>query len=273
MFFDELQRQLMSYAESAGPLSILYLSGPDALEVDLNQLSKKLGVVVELLPYPHVQAGDAPSDAPVWPGWAIPLGLALRETAGKGSTSLNLLTGPFAKGGGVLVWKDKAIAVGVFAAILLGLWGAAVGVESSRKSQKLEVLTSSIRQTFTQALPKVTNIVDEVQQLGQKVSELEERASSLGSLLNKEVSPIRVLREMSSRISPELKVEFREYLAQEDRVKVEGVTTSFDAIDKIQATLKEYPWFSSVTVSDAKAGVEPGKVIFKMTLLLKTPEG
>ena len=51
-------------------------------------------------------------------------------------------------------------------------------------------------------------------------------------------------------IRPELEVEFRDFHAEEDRVRIEGTTTSFDAIDRFKAQLEDYPRFASITVSE-----------------------
>ena len=104
------------------------------------------------------------------------------------------------------------------------------------------------------------------------VSGLEERANSLGSLMVREVSPVNVLNEISQRVPAELEVEFREFIAEQDRVRIEGITTSFDAIERIKESLESYPWFTGIAVSDAKSGVKPGKVIFKLTIDLGAPE-
>ena len=77
-----------------------------------------------------------------------------------------------------------------------------------------------------------------------------------------------ILREISARIPAEIEVEFRDFTVEEGRVRIEGITTSFDAIDKIKADLAEYPRFATVVVSDAKAGVDRNKVLFKLTISL-----
>jgi hypothetical protein len=49
---------------------------------------------------------------------------------------------------------------------------------------------------------------------------------------------------------------------------MEGITTSFDAADKIRADLAEYPRFHSIPPPVAKKAAEPGKVVFELTISL-----
>ena len=264
----EATRFLSSLSRHSPAIEEVYLSGPEALAQDVEAWAQALGLPVRMLPFPSPTLVDETGGEYPWPAWAIPLGLALREGyAGQGS-QVNLLQGNLAPGQDKGPWKGLAIRGGAYALTLLALWGLWVWRESAYRGAQYQVLRDEIRQVFREALPNVTNVVSEIDQMRSEVRELESRAASLGSLVDWEVSPLRVLREISTRIPPELEVEFRDFTVEEGRVRVEGVTTSFDSIDKIKADLADYPRFVSVTVSDAKAGVERDKVIFKLTISL-----
>lgn len=250
------------------PVVEAYLSGPGAGEQDLEAWTQALDVPVRLLPFPSSAVADESGGEVPWPAWAIPLGLAFREGTGARGSQINLLHGRLARERGAAPWKGLAVRGGAYALGLLALWGLSVWIESAYRDSQLQTLRGEVREVFRQALPEVTNVVSEIDQLRTAVRELESRAASLGSLVDSEVSPLRILREISSRIPPEIEVEFRDFTVEEGRVRVEGVTTSFDAIDKIKADLSSYPRFLSVTVSDAKAGVEREKVLFKLTINL-----
>ncbi|MBE0617569.1 MAG: PilN domain-containing protein, partial [Proteobacteria bacterium] len=191
-----------------------------------------------------------------------------REGAGRQASQINLLQGPFAQTQEAGPWKRLAVVAGAYLGLLVALWGVGVWSESAYREAQYDALRARTREVFRQALPKVQNIVSEVDQMSTAVRELEGRAQSLGSLVDRDVSPPRILREISSRIPKDLEVEFRDYAVEEGRVRIEGVTASFDAIDRIKADLSQYPRFASVAVSDAKAGVERDKVIFKLTITL-----
>jgi len=244
----------------------VYLSGPEARAQSLPDWSTALGRPVELLPFPGNGVLDESGETATWPEWAVPLGLALREAFARQGSQVNLLQGPFAPARSTGPWKRLAVLGGVYLGALLALWGVGVWTESSYRETQYQALRAEIRAAFQETLPRVQNIVSEVDQMRTAVRDLEGRAQSLGSLVDREVAPLRILREISSRIPKDLEVEFRDFTVEEGRVRIEGLTTSFDAIDKIKADLAEYPRFASVTVSDAKAGVERDKVLFKLTI-------
>ena len=264
----EVSRDISRWKEEGNPIDTVFLSGPEASGQDLAVWRDELGMPVEILPLPR-QGLRVESDGGIaWPGWAIPLGPALREGNPRTASQINLLQGPFAPTTGVGPWKSTGVQVGIYLLLLLGLWGAGAWIKVSYEETQYRALGASIRDAFRKALPEVKNVVSEIDQMRARVEELEGRAQSLGSLVDREVTTLRILREVSTRIPKDLEVEFRDLSVEEGRIRVEGVTGSFDAIDRIKAELATFPRFSSVTVSDAKAGVERDKVIFKLAINL-----
>ncbi len=264
---DELARVLDVYPPVSEEGARLFLCGPSAHQVDVEAWQARLGAPVALLPFPPGVTGPRGTPEPAWPAWAVPLGFGLREVRRRTPARLNLLVGPHGTPA-EWAWKPVAVRVGVYGAVCLGLWGAAVAAELSYLRSQYDHLRSAVRQVFRQTLPDVTNVVSEVDQMRARVQALEERARILGSLVDREVSPLRILREISARIPRDLEVEFRDFQVEEGRVRIEGVTTSFDAIDRIKAELATYPRFAEVAVSDAKTMAEKEKVLFKLAVAL-----
>ena len=266
-FIGELSRALTLWASSGFMPEEIFLCGPGSLSLDINSISNDVECAVSLLPLPPNVEIDRAEFRSGWPTWSIPLGLALRETGIKHASHINLLTGDMAPAGSAMPIKRNLITAGVYAAILAILWGATVWMETSAKESELNILRGRVKSAFVEALPEVTNIVDEVNQLSTRVKELEERATALGSILDRELSPLSLLKELSDRIPQDIKVELRDFQAEPGRLRLEGSTDSFDSIDKVKAQLEGYERFASVAVTDAKAGVTADVVIFKMTIL------
>lgn len=265
---DEVAAVVAGWKESVLEVDRAYLSGPRARAQDLGAWQATMQCPVELLPLPSEGLTDHSGGTVPWPDWAVPLGLALREGAGRQGSQINLRQGPFSSTQGSGPWKRAAAQAGVYLGALLLLWGVGVWRESAYREAQYQTLRTDIREAFRRTLPRVQNIVSEVDQMRTAVQELEGRAQGLGSLVDREASPLRVLREISSRLPKDLEVEFRDFTVEEGRVRIDGVTASFDAIDRIKADLSQYPRFASVAVSDAKAGVERDKVLFKLTINL-----
>ncbi|PLX43656.1 MAG: hypothetical protein C0609_07660 [Deltaproteobacteria bacterium] len=266
-FVGELSRALTLWSASGFRPDNIFLSGPGSLSLDINVISDGVDCPVSLLPLPPMVEVGSDKFRASWPSWSIPLGLALRETGIKNGSQINLLTGDMAPAGSTLPKKRNLITAGVYVALLAILWGATVWMETSDKESELKNLNGRVRSAFTQALPEVTNIVDEVNQLSTRVKALEERAAALGSILDRDLSPLSLLKELSARIPQDIEVELRDFQAEPGRLRIEGSTDSFDSIDKVKAQLEGYDRFTSVAVTDAKAGVTADAVIFKMTIL------
>ncbi|GAB4262335.1 MAG: hypothetical protein Kow0092_12620 [Deferrisomatales bacterium] len=266
---DEVATCLLSWAEGGQAPGRVYLSGSEALAQDLDRWRSALGVAVEVLPLPSEGVTVHSDGGVAWPAWAVPLGLALREGYAKPASEINLLQGPFAPQRETGPWKQAGVRVAVFAAVLAALWGAGVWTEAQYKEDQYQALRDAVRRIFRQTLPEVTNVVSELDQMRAKVDELEARAASLGSLVDREVSPLRLLREISARIPKELEVEFREVSIDEGRVRLEGITTSFDATEKVRAELATYERFRKIPPPEAKTSTEPGKVIFRLSIDLR----
>ena len=264
---EELARVLDVYPPVSAEGARLFLSGPSAREVNVEAWGARLGTAVALLPFPLGLTGPKGAPDPAWPAWAVPLGFGLREVRRRTPARLNLLVGPHGAPG-EWAWKPVAVRVGVYGAVCLLLWGAGVTTRLAYLRTQYDHLRSAVRQVFRKTLPDVTNVVSEVDQMRARVQALEDRARSLGSLVDREVSPLRILREISARIPKDLEVEFRDFQVEEGRVRIEGVTTSFDAIDRIKAELATYPRFAEVAVSDAKTMAEKEKVLFKLAVAL-----
>lgn len=265
---EEVALFLRHWTEQPSGVGRVFLSGAGAMAIDRDLWEERLNHAVAVLPLP-AEGVTVGSDGGVpWPTWAIPLGLALREGYSRTASQVNLLQGPFAPVRESGPWKRRAWAAGIYAGCLLLLWAAGVWSESAYRQRQYDALRGAVRQTFHAALPEVTNVVSEVDQMRARVDELENRAASLGSLVDREVSPLRILREISARIPKETEVEFRDITVEEGRVRLEGTTTSFDATEKIRADLAGYPRFRSIPPPDAKTAAEPGKVLFKLTINL-----
>jgi general secretion pathway protein L len=263
---DELSRILSLLDEDGYRPDAIFISGPGADSITKIHLGEHLPVRVEMLPFPSRLVSAKAQYLSSWPYWSLPLGLALREISGKNTSEVNLMQGELAPRKTGFPLKKGLILAGVYTTILIVLWGAGAYIDISQKSGEVEAIQKSTRALFTSNMPGVTNIEDEVNQMQKAVTELEEREKAVSSIFDSEISPLTVLREVSSKIPKEPVTELRDFIAEAERLRLEGTTTSFDAIDKIKAHLQEYPRFGTVTVSDAKSGTTADSVIFKMTV-------
>jgi len=263
---DEAARCLMQNVLNEKQLSI-FLSGPDALGQDLDEWSNAFGSGVKLLPFPPDGTIEDPSARELWPGWAIPLGLALRDVYPRDCYNINLLQGPFEPVREETSRKLAMIALGVYFCISAALWGSGVWVETSNKEMQYKQLKQSLSAAIEKSLPGVKVPPGaELAVMEKELKSLSARAAALGSLVDAEVSPLRILKELSARISKTPEVEISKFSIKEGRVFLEGSTGSFDAVDKIAAEIGGYQRFVSVKVAHTEKKLGSDKVLFKLAI-------
>jgi general secretion pathway protein L len=263
---EELSLYLARWAAEPESPDAVYLSGPEALVTDLGEWSEALGRPVHLLPFPEHMLQVASSVQISWPLWAIPLGLALRASGARGPSRLNFLSGPLAPARDIVSPKRVAVTIAAYLAVLLLLWGAKTWSEVSFRESQYRALQASVRKVLSDTVPDPSPSTREVDQMRARVSELEERYRSLLNLSDREVSPLQILKDLSGRIPKDLEVEFRELAIEEGRIRIEGATTSYEASERVKAeVVASSPRFLAAA-SEAKDGVKPGEILFKLTV-------
>ncbi|MFA5515563.1 MAG: PilN domain-containing protein, partial [Desulfuromonadales bacterium] len=80
-------------------------------------------------------------------------------------------------------------------------------------------------------------------------------------------TPLIVLREISGSIPGSVSVDIRDLSYTPDSVRLEGVTTSFDAINQIARSLESSPLFAEAQIADAKMSLDNTRVDFRLNLL------
>ena len=103
-----------------------------------------------------------------------------------------------------------------------------------------------------------------------KLAELREKSLILG--IGKDRSALNLLREISLRTPTDLTLDVRELVYGDKEIRIEGVTESFEAINRISQKLQESPLFSESKISDAKMSLDGQKVDFRLNLTLSTQE-
>ncbi len=120
------------------------------------------------------------------------------------------------------------------------------------QERKYRELKKEIRQEFSQALPGVKKIVNEVQQMKTFVQEEKARVVALGGMGN-ENSPLEILREISTIFDPNWKVKLTELTIDSEGVEVNGEADSFDTINQLKSRLDRSSLYQDVQLKAARA--------------------
>ena len=129
------------------------------------------------------------------------------------------------------------------------------------KERQYKGLKGEIRQVFTQAFPDVKNIVNEMQQMKNKIREEKDKNISLGGIQGT-TSFLNILRELTMRLPSEKDIKIKKIKMDGEGISVLGEAGSFDTVDKINAALNRSKLLREVQIKDAKMSAQKGAVSF-----------
>lgn len=158
---------------------------------------------------------------------------------------------------------------GVLAASVLILWMGGVLFESHDMKSKLDGYHQKIESTFKETFPKITRIVDPVQQMRTQIGELKKQISGSD---NDEVIPnaIDILHAVSDTLPKEIDVKIERFIINSDGMQLAGNTSGFDAVDAMKGRLEKKKEFKTVTISSANMEKSGKRVRFKIRIELGT---
>jgi len=258
---DELRRTLHADAVDAGRrVGAMALSG---LWSDLPEVGAFLAdaLGLELVAWPTVLIGGAPRPlAPV----ALAAGLALAGLA-RDRGRIDFRRGEFAYGRERAGVRKRAMTAGVMAALVLGVGVADLGVRAAWKERRYREVQDRVRAAFQDALPGVTTIVSEPDQLQAAIDTLAKQRAFLGG----EVGALDILLKLTDAIPKDSGIAVSDLTIDQDKVRIEAETASFDWVNRIEGALAKAPFVGRIVVSDAKTTADQSKVRFLMTITLR----
>jgi len=196
--------------------------------------------------------------------------LALRGTLPDRAHRFNFLKGDLAPKSEWAGLRLRLTALAALAGltVILAVSGAYLNyVQKQRRAETLRQQTVAI---FRQTFPQVQTIVDVPSQMRGSLDALREKARLLG--LGQSRSALNVLREVSARIPREIDLEVREMSYGDSDLRIDGSTSSFEAINRLAQALEASPLFEQSQIADAKMGPDNGRVGFRLNLKVTTEE-
>jgi len=273
-----MRQTFFSYRDEEGePVAGIYLSGGTSRLPGLDQyLSYKMRLNVTYLDCTdfHFSRIDKAEAHPSVVAQA--LSLALRGVSMGGASGINFRSGEFAYrgnvkkiGGGI---RQAAIAGGMI--VFLGV--IYFGVQYCALKKKNERMTEDIAALVSQALPDVSKTMIQspssgVAILKSKRADVADRITKLEGALG--TSALDILREISAQFPPrdELEVDIDNFSMNKNLIRMAGRTVSFEAVDKIAASINGSELFQNVQKGNVRKGVK-GEIKFDLTLELVAPE-
>jgi len=177
---------------------------------------------------------------------------------------INFRRGPFTlKSEWAALKKHFYIGGGLLLASLAIL--AATALHSYQfKTEVAQDYRKQLNQVFRETLPGQTAIVDPVQQLTVELNRLRETGRLVG--LDKSTSALAVLRDFSTHTPKDITVDIKTFNYEPENLNVEGVTDSFDSVNRLAGELRKSPSFTAVRIADAKMGIQGKQVSFRLQI-------
>jgi Tfp pilus assembly protein PilN len=158
----------------------------------------------------------------------------------------------------------KTVVPVLFVVVVTALY---LAYDYKQKVDMQKMLHQQIVQVFSQTLPKVTRIVNPLQQLRVEIKEIR-KIYSTGAEGSGEYTMLSLLTEISARIPPSYSVTIKRMVADVDTVRLKGVTKDFNTVDNMQKELEKSSYFQTVTISSASQSTEGDEVRFELKLEL-----
>ncbi len=207
-------------------------------------------------------------------GWEVPpsflpaVALALRAAIPTKEKEFNFRQGRFALKNEWAALKKELTAAAAVLLLSVAVLAGSAWLKYDFKADQAQILRQEMSQTFQQTFNRPPATRDIPVEMRSQIKALTEKARLVG--VGGQSSPLRVLQEISRNIPAAVKVDIRDLNYSPETVRLEGHTTSFDAINQMARNLEKSPLFKEVQIADAKMSLDGSRVDFRLTLSFRT---
>jgi general secretion pathway protein L len=191
------------------------------------------------------------------------LALALRDT--KQGLGFNFRRDEFEVTKRYFRLKKEIRKAAIFLIVILSFLAADLGVDYYFLKKRYRMLDKQITEIFKQTFPGVKRIVDPVQQMMVKITEIRKSGLSLPGI-SRDRKVLDLLRDISLRVPGSLDVRVTRMVVDPEVVQVRGETDTFNTVDTIKKALEPSEYFGAVTISSANLDQSGKRVQFEIKL-------
>jgi general secretion pathway protein L len=153
------------------------------------------------------------------------------------------------------------VALGSLLILVLGLTD--LWIRITLKENQLRDLRKAVQTEFSQAFGTTAPVGSEVEQGKAMLARME---STIALLDGSQTSPVPMIAELVRRLPKTAPLKVIGLMVEGNVIRLEAETLSFDAVEKVKQALLAAPTFRDVVVSDARVGVQPSQVLFRVSL-------
>lgn len=258
-----IQRDYLALAASGGANRLpLFLIGAGAMDEFGHALS---GLGLEPR-QPELEIDGQPLEPALVPAAA----LALRAALPARIRQFNFIKGDLTPKSEWAGFRLRLIAVAALAGLTVILAASGAYLNYVQQRNRAETLRQETLAIFRETFPQIHTIVDVPSQMRSNLDQLREKAKVLG--LSRNRSALNVLRGISAHIPKDVSFDVREMVYSGDEVHIDGSTSSFEATNRLSQALDASPLFEQSQITDAKMGMDGGRVDFRLNLKISAEE-
>lgn len=167
-------------------------------------------------------------------------------------------------GSGVLRKLAPAIMVLLTMLILFSGWQI---YEYRKMTLERARLVHEAEEIYSQTMDGKKPVTDPVLDLKSRIKEIDQ--SVIASIVeNPEIRVETLLSDLSTRLPPSVRVSFERFSFDRRKVRIDGLTLSYNDVDRIKKSLEQSPLYSGVSIDSAGNRQDGSGVRFSMTLHL-----
>jgi type II secretion system protein L len=248
-------------------LEKVFFSGTGGLHPEVGTLlTGSLGIPAELVDVGKGKQIRMETEAArVWNPALMDHALALAIREGRRSQGFNFRRGEFEvkKQYWSLIkeFQKAAVLLGVILLFLL----VSAGTDYYFLKKRHAALDRRMSEVLTQTFPDITRVVDPLQQMKVRISDVEKSASAL-PVLRSNTTVLDLLKEISGRIPKSLNVRVTSMVVDPESVRISGTTDTFNTVDTVKNNLEPSNFFEDVTISSANLDRTGKQVQFEIKL-------
>ncbi|NIQ80802.1 MAG: pilus assembly protein PilM, partial [Anaerolineae bacterium] len=254
---DSLERTLLAQSLSqgdSGDISEVVLGGNCArLPRVTEYLANKLGATVRLAnPFEHLATAFSVPAHVAGPMYHVAAGLALAASY-RGKAKLDFERAVRQRQEPRHEVRGAVTRVFVALLVLLALALGNLYYKLHTKETQYQTLTERVNALYAATFPDVPLVVDAKRQMTAQVQRIEDELKKLDGLNSHPRRMLRLLHELSMLTPEELGISISDLNLANQRMRVVGEASSFDAVDTLRAKLAESEQFDDPVIDSAKA--------------------
>ncbi len=186
------------------------------------------------------------------------------------SSNLNLRSGPYKLKNDWQALKRRAwLASGLLLLSLL-IVSSSGYLQYQQRTTELKKIQLQMASRYQKQFPGEKLRVPAPLQLQSKLKALQKKVAQFGT---DAPGALQVLLAVSKKIDAGLKLDIREYVQNDEGLRLSGSTESFDAVSRILASLQQEILFKEVRILDSKQAIDGSRVDFQLQIQLSKTKG